>query len=365
MRVHYTNALLELEKTAIMKLEKWHNMEENVLKHKSRAQWVRAKLTDDKDIKQEIVAFYKSLMGSSNPSVLAVNRIVMRKGPVLTQQQRLAICMEVTDEEIYKGMCSAGDDKAPGVDGYNAVFYKKPWPLLMNNITRAIKEYFLHENMFKAFNFTSITSVPSKPLNSKRMISSSLLEEICLQRQALFQYFQISLVASGLQANLDKSSVYFGGVQDPEQVLIKQHLGFNIGELPFKYLGTPLSTKKLIFVQWIPLIEKIVAKITSWTAKKLSYAGRTQLVQSVLFGVQAYWSQIFVLPVNVLKAIDGYCKSYIWSGTNTITKKALVAWERVCLPILVGGLNLINKQLWNKAAIVKICWDLAIKQDKL
>ena len=66
---------------------------------------------------------------------------------------------------------------------------------------------------------------------------------------------------------------------------IVQQLGYNMEELPFKYLGVPLSTKKMPVMQWYPLIEKIMARIKSWTSRKLSYAGRTQLVQTVLFGV--------------------------------------------------------------------------------
>lgn len=63
--------------------------------------------------------------------------------------------------------------------------------------------------------------------------------------------------------------------------------------------------------------------------------------------------------------IEALCKSYIWSGSNTITKKAFVAWEKMCTPKSVGGLNLINLSLWNKAAIAKRCRDLAHKEDKL
>lgn len=88
-------------------------------------------------------------------------------------------------------------------------------------------------------------------------------------------------------------------------------------------------------------------------------------MQIVLFGVQAYRAQLFVIPSKVLKEIDSYCRSYVWSGTNIITKKALVAWDKVCLPNTAGGLNLINIYQWNKAAITKTCWDLAHKQDKL
>nr|XP_010314353.1 uncharacterized protein LOC104645042 [Solanum lycopersicum] len=136
-------------------------------------------------------------------------------------------------------------------------------------------------------------------------------------------------------------------------------------ELPFKYLGVPLSTKKMSVMQWYPLIEKIMARITSWTARKLSYAGRTQLVQTVLFGVQAYWAQLFLFPAKLIKLIDSMCRSYLWSGVGKVTRKALIAWKRVCRPKNEGGMGLINMQLWNRAAIAKLCWDLANKEDKL
>ncbi|OIT00882.1 hypothetical protein A4A49_60180, partial [Nicotiana attenuata] len=77
--------------------------------------------------------------------------------------------------------------------------------------------------------------------------------------------------ASGLRANLGKSSVYFSGVKQDVKEQILTHLGFENGSLPFKYLGIPLSTKKIALMQWQPLIEKITTKIFSWTAKKLSY----------------------------------------------------------------------------------------------
>ncbi|OIT32634.1 hypothetical protein A4A49_56008, partial [Nicotiana attenuata] len=78
--------------------------------------------------------------------------------------------------------------------------------------------------------------------------------------------------ASGLHANLGKSSAYFGGVKQDVKVQILTHLEFESVSLPFKYLGIPLSIKKIALIQWQPLIEKITAKISSWTAKKLSYA---------------------------------------------------------------------------------------------
>ncbi|XP_060182394.1 uncharacterized protein LOC132612068 [Lycium barbarum] len=182
---------------------------------------------------------------------------------------------------------------------------------------------------------------------------------------ALHKCFLTFTEASGLQPNLTKSSFYFGGVSQSHKDLILLQLGYGQGDLPFKYLGIPLSTKKLSIIQWQPLINKITNRIDSWTAKKLSYAGRIQLVQSVIFGIQAYWAQLFPIHVHVLKVIDAYYRSYIWFGTNTITKRALVAWDKCCLPKSMGGMNLINLQLWNRAVLAKTCRDLDHKQDKL
>lgn len=181
----------------------------------------------------------------------------------------------------------------------------------------------------------------------------------------LQEKFNVSTASLGLQANLSKSAMYFGGVSGMVQSQIQQDLGYSFGELPFRYLGVPLATKKLSIVQWQPLIVRIVAKISSWIAKKLSYAGRVQLVKTVIFGVQAYWAQIFVLPSKVMKIIQAYCRSYIWLRANVITKRALVSWDKMCTPKSDGRLNLVNLKVWNKAAILKICWDIEQKQDRI
>ncbi|XP_059285068.1 uncharacterized protein LOC132038412 [Lycium ferocissimum] len=62
-------------------------------------------------------------------------------------------------------------------------------------------------------------------------------------------------------------------------------------------------------IYWQPLIEKITTRITTWTTRKLSYTGRTQL---------------FSLPAHVIKTIDAFCRSYSWFASNVITKKALI-----------------------------------------
>ena len=119
-------------------------------------------------------------------------------------------------------------------------------------------------------------------------------------------------------------------------------VGIYNGGTTFQILRVPLSTKKISIIQWYPLIDKIMARINSWTAKKLSYAGRTQLIKTVLFGVQSYWAQLFIILAKIIKVIEGLCRSYLWSGVGYVTKKALIAWEKVCCPKSEGGIGLIN-----------------------
>lgn len=58
------------------------------------------------------------------------------------------------------------------------------------------------------------------------------------------QVFDKFSCALELQANCDKSSVYFSGVNPQVKQDILNLLGFNEGTLPFKYLGVPLLSKK-------------------------------------------------------------------------------------------------------------------------
>jgi hypothetical protein len=73
-----------------------------------------------------------------------------------------------------------------------------------------------------------------------------------------FQKFSDS---TGLKANPAKCKVYFGGVPDLEQKKIITATRFSAGTIPFKYLGVPLSSRKLTVHQCRPLVDKIVAKI--------------------------------------------------------------------------------------------------------
>ncbi|XP_049375433.1 uncharacterized protein LOC125840506 [Solanum verrucosum] len=51
-------------------------------------------------------------------------------------------------------------------------------------------------------------------------------------------------VATGLEANLDKSSIFLAGVDEDTKRKILTRTRFSVGIFPIKYLGLPLSPKK-------------------------------------------------------------------------------------------------------------------------
>lgn len=57
---------------------------------------------------------------------------------------------------------------------------------------------------------------------------------------------------------------------------------FAMGELPVKYLGLQLLTKRMTKNDYAPLIEKLRNRLSSWMVQFLSYAGRLQLLKSVI-----------------------------------------------------------------------------------
>ncbi|XP_010421785.1 PREDICTED: uncharacterized protein LOC104707187 [Camelina sativa] len=99
---------------------------------------------------------------------------------------------------------------------------------------------------------------------------------------------------------------------------------------------------------YLPLIEKIRMRIASWTARMLSFAGRLQLISSVLFSLTNFWISAFRLPKACIKEIDRLCSAFLWSGPSLNTKKAKVAWSEVCLPKSEGGLGLRSLEEANK-----------------
>ncbi|XP_056688244.1 uncharacterized protein [Spinacia oleracea] len=413
-------------------------------------------------IKEEVVGFYRKLMGTAALSIPMVDKTIVEKGPLLQAHHQAGLCAPVSILEVKQAVFFIWISVKPRglmgslltftkvhgtslvvvllqpfrtssptvrcqlshelVKGYNRK-HNTPRCMIKNDLQKAYDSIewpfvkylllflgfpgkfidWIMECLSSVSYMFNVNGEVTKPLRAKKGLRkgdpiSPYLFVICteylnrclslLKDNALFQYhprckklnithvcfaddlllfskgdvksvrerykaFQLfsgpsGLKANGVTANLDKSSIYFGGVCPEMQNHILEEFQFLRGDFPFKYLGVPLSTKKLSILQFQPLILKVLHRINSWTAKLLSYAGRLQLIKDVLLNIQSYWSQVFLIPIKVLHIIQSACCCYLWSGSADVTKRALVAWDKICLPKVVGGLNITDLVDWNK-----------------
>jgi len=141
---------------------------------------------------------------------------------------------------------------------------------------------------------------------------------------------------SGVYPNPNKSDIFLSGALNAERDQIIRILGYREGELPMKYLGGLLLSSRLKVVYCKGLVDRITAKVQHWTCRTLSYAGRVQLINSVLFSIQVYWASLFLLPRQVIKNVEQIMKSFLWSGSDMRNTGAKVA-DQVYLPKKEGG----------------------------
>ncbi|KAL9292824.1 putative RNA-directed DNA polymerase [Arabidopsis thaliana] len=169
---------------------------------------------------------------------------------------------------------------------------------------------------------------------------------------------------SGLHVNKDKTNLYLAGTDEVKALAIS-HYGFPISTLPIRYLGLPLMSRKLKISEYEPLMDKLVKRFRSWAVKSLSFAGRVQLIASVITGLVNFWTSTFVLPLGCVKKIESLCSRFLWSGSIDASKGAKTAWSGVCLPKNEGGVGLRRFTPWNKILYLRFIWLLFADNDGL
>ncbi|KAL0287980.1 UNVERIFIED_CONTAM: hypothetical protein Sradi_7112600 [Sesamum radiatum] len=165
---------------------------------------------------------------------------------------------------------------------------------------------------------------------------------------------------SGLAVNTSKSSIFTAGIHNDELHGILARTEFVRGAMPVRYLGIPLAAQRLSVSDYSPLVDQIAKSISKWAAKSLSYAGRLELIRSVIQGVECFWLQIFPLPAAVVEKIHRLCRNFLWNS-----RCAPVAWAEICHPKEEGGLGIRHIQSWNVALLARVLWNIHRKSDTL
>lgn len=161
---------------------------------------------------------------------------------------------------------------------------------------------------------------------------------------------------SGLSISIEKSTVYMVGVSVEDRRSILVNFPFAEGTLPVRYLGLPLMTQAMGKQDYMPLVERVRSKISGWTCRFLSYAGRLQLVKAVLMSIVNFWVTVFRLPSKCIKEIEQLCASFLWTGPDLKHTGAKVAWRDICKLKSEGGLGIRALKEVNIICGLKLIW---------
>nr|GEZ16883.1 hypothetical protein [Tanacetum cinerariifolium] len=88
------------------------------------------------------------------------------------------------------------------------------------------------------------------------------------------------------------------------------------------------------------LIDKARKRLLDWKNKSLSFAGRLQLIKSVLCSLQVYWASVFILPTAIVNDIERLMRDFLWNFGVFKRGKACISWNSVCKPKVEGGLGI-------------------------
>ncbi|GJT39899.1 hypothetical protein Tco_0939764 [Tanacetum coccineum] len=113
---------------------------------------------DGDQVPLAFVNHYASFLGQQGDSIpLITNDLFIN---ILNPEVAFDMVRNVSPQEVKDDIFSMGDDKSPGPDGYTAALFKEAWPIISDDVTKAVQEFFVNGTLLKDLNHTIIALVP-------------------------------------------------------------------------------------------------------------------------------------------------------------------------------------------------------------
>nr|TKS06527.1 hypothetical protein D5086_0000121650 [Populus alba] len=217
----------------------------------------------------------------------------------ITEASATTALLPITNDDIQAALFSIPDTRAPGPDGYNALFFKKSWDVIKYDFIAAIKYFFSNNSLPRCVNATRVALVPKQEQPRKRFIDVYPLR---------------TLTATGLPWNAQVSTIIQDGQWHfPRDVPAIQPTLNSIHFYPNPTSKDTYTWKGHIprhsFILWLACLGRL------HTMDRLSAAGIIQNASCILCGLQTETHEHLFFNYTTSRQV--------WQTVNTV---ATIYW---------------------------------------
>jgi hypothetical protein len=116
---------------------------------------------------------------------------------------------------------------------------------------------------------------------------------------------------SGLKNNFLKSEIFTIGSDNEIASFYADMFGCQVGSLPMKYLGVPISSTSLKNSDWDFLDPKMIKKLDAWVGDSTSSGGKKILIDASVSTTLYYPMSMFLFKKSFLEKMDRHRKRFL------------------------------------------------------
>ncbi|KAL0378647.1 UNVERIFIED_CONTAM: hypothetical protein Sradi_3170200 [Sesamum radiatum] len=159
---HKDDVLLRLVKLCQIVYCTAVKQEKCMLLQRSKINWLK---DGDQCTKAEFVSFFQSLLGAYTPRrTLDLSFLQSGLKHVINSEEAAALVAPITQQEIKDAFFDISEESAPGPDGYTSAFFKAAWPVIGEDISAAVAEFFHSGQLLRQLNTTLLALIPKVQL---------------------------------------------------------------------------------------------------------------------------------------------------------------------------------------------------------
>ncbi|KAL2240785.1 UNVERIFIED_CONTAM: hypothetical protein Sindi_0719700 [Sesamum indicum] len=119
--------------------------------------------TDPGEVAHEFVSYFQNLLGGTKQrSAVDIRYLRPWARHYITDEEASHLLLPSSPDDVKQVVFDITKDKASGPDGYSSGFFKAAWPVVGEEITRAVLDFFSTRKLLKQINSTILALIPKE-----------------------------------------------------------------------------------------------------------------------------------------------------------------------------------------------------------